>query len=93
MHNYRVIECRTDQNRLLLEGGIGRFHWARVLNEAPQVGDFLSGSRPHLGFGLLRCTRSGRTVRVIFETIGSADTGIRTRRTPDPMLQPGVRSP
>lgn len=75
MHKYRVIECRAGEKRLLLEGGIGRFHWARVLNDPPRVGDFLSGSRPHLGFGLLLCSRSALTYRVIFETINSTDTG------------------
>lgn len=76
MHKYRVIECRTGQNRLLLEGGVGRFHWARVLNEPPRVGDFLFGSRPHLGFGLLLGSRSTHTFRVIFETINCVEPSV-----------------
>lgn len=71
MHHYRVVECRSGQNWVLLEGGIGRYHWARVLNALPRVGSILTGSRPHMGFGLLLCSRSSLTFRVIFESINS----------------------
>ena len=72
MHKYRVVECCPGQ-KLLLEGGVGRYHWARVLNESPQVGNLLTGSRPHLGFGLLLCSRSALTFRVVFESINCDD--------------------
>jgi len=75
MHKYRVIEYHTGQHRLLLEGGVGRYHWARVLNGAPRVGDLLSGSRPHLGFGLLQCSPSALSLRVIFEAIDCVGPG------------------
>ena len=58
---------------MLLEGGIGRYHWARALNVPPRVGSLLTGSRPHMGFGLLLCTRSASTFRVVFESINSDD--------------------
>lgn len=73
MHKYRVVECRSSHNWVLLEGGIGRYHWARVLNVPPRVGSVLTGSRPHMGFGLLLCARSSLTFRVIFESINSDD--------------------
>ena len=74
MHKYRVVECQPGRNWLLLEGGVGRYHWARVLNLAPRVGSLLTGSRPHLGFGLLMCSRSALTFRVVFESINSEDS-------------------
>ncbi len=73
MHKYRVIEVCRGQSWLLLEGGVGRYHWSRVLDELPLVGSILSGSRPHLGFGLLTCTRSRQPYRMTFESINSAD--------------------
>lgn len=88
MHKYRVIESHSDPNRLLLEGGVGRYHWARVLNHPPRVGDFLSGSRPHLGFGLLQCSQSSRTIRVIFESINSF--GKSRHAEPFPASQQGA---
>ena len=73
MHKYRIVEVRKDQNWLLLEGGVGQYHWARVLDEMPPVGSILSGSRPHLGFGRLVCARSRQSYRMVFETIHSED--------------------
>lgn len=73
MHKYRVVECRPADHWILLEGGIGRYHWARVLNLPPRVGSLLTGSRPHMGFGLLLCARSALTFRVVFESINSDD--------------------
>jgi hypothetical protein len=84
MHKYRVIEHRPGQDWLLLEGGVGRYHWARVLGEPPRVGDLLSGSRPHLGFGLLSSARSRQTVRVMFEAINGVEVGPRPHWTAEP---------
>ena len=84
MHKYRVVKC-TGDNRLLLEGGVGRYHWARVLNQPPRVGDLLSGSRPHLGFGLLQDLQSALVYRVIFETINSIDHGFHTGWIGEPL--------
>ena len=72
MHKYRVVKCCPSQ-KLLLEGGVGRYHWVRVLNGSPQVGNLLTGSRPHLGFGLLLCSRPALTFRVVFESINCDD--------------------
>jgi hypothetical protein len=85
MHKYRVIEYHTVQRRLLLEGGVGRYHWACVLNGVPRVGDMLSGSRPHLGFGLLQCSPSALSLRVIFEAINSVDPGFDPGWTAGPL--------
>jgi hypothetical protein len=76
MHKYRVVENEAGQPQAVLEGGLGRFHAVRVLSGVVQVGDVLCGSRPHLGFGLLRSLRSGASVRVIFETINDTDDQI-----------------
>lgn len=76
MHEYRVIDCRVDHDRVLLEGGSGHYHWARVLREPPRVGDVLYGTQPQLGFGVLRCSRSAFTFRVIFEAVDDVDPGI-----------------
>jgi hypothetical protein len=76
MHKYRVVEIEAGEHEVVLEGGLGRFHGARVLSGVLQVGDVLCGSRPHLGFGLLRSLHSGATVRVIFETINDTDGSI-----------------
>lgn len=73
MHKYRVINRHADESRVLLEGGAGRYHWARVLNALPEVGAMLVGSRPHLGFGLLLCAGSTRPFRIIFEAINCSD--------------------
>ena len=90
MHKYRIVEIRKGQNWLLLEGGVGRYHWARVLVELPPVGSILSGSRPHLGFGLLVCDRSRQTYRMIFETIQSEDRGFNLGWIAEPLTaQPG----
>lgn len=78
MHKYRVIERGADPSRWVLEGGVGRYHLARVLNDPPRIGDFLTGSRPHLGFGLLLSLRVPLAHRVIFETINSADPGFNS---------------
>ena len=73
MHKYRVVECRPGPHWVLLEGGIGRYHWARVLNVPPRVDSILTGSRPHMGFALLLCSRSSLKFRVVFESINSND--------------------
>lgn len=75
MHNYRVVDTHSGHRWMLLEGGVGCFHWVRVLSDVPRVGDILTGSRPHLGFGLLRSQHTGSNVRVHFETIYDADCG------------------
>ena len=84
MHKYRVVECRPGQNWVLLEGGIGRYHWARVLNVPPRVGSLLTGSRPHMGFGLLLCSRSALTFRAVFESINSDDPSFNAGWVDDP---------
>ena len=73
MHKYRVIECKADESRLALQCGSGRFHVTRALNALPAPGSILNGDKPHLGFGLLLCSRSGALYRVIFESIDNTD--------------------
>lgn len=85
MHKYRVIDRHALESRVLLEGGAGRFHWARVLNELPEVGAVLMGSRPHLGFGLLLPAGSTRPFRVLFEAINCSDPSVIPRWAFQPM--------
>ncbi len=82
MYKYRVIACRTDESRMLLEGGAGLYHWARALNSLPPVGKSLIGGRPHLGFGLLLCSRPAATFRVMFESVNSDDRDLDPRFIP-----------
>lgn len=84
MHKYRVVKC-NGEDRLLLEGGVGRYHRVRVLNEPPRVGELLSGSRPHLGFGLLQGSQSTHVFRVIFETINGIAPGFDTGWIGEPL--------
>lgn len=72
MHKYRVVERWTDGSRLELRCQTGRYHVVRVLSGTPEAGSTLVGDKPHLGFGLLTCSSSGRIFRVIFESISHA---------------------
>lgn len=72
MHKYQVVENRSVEARLVFKDGAGLHHLARPLGMAPPAGATLAGTRPHLGFGLLLCTESGRNYRVIFQVINCA---------------------
>jgi len=72
MHKYRVVERWPDGSRLELRCQTGRYHVVRILSGTPAAGVTLTGDKPHLGFGLLSCSLSGRIFRVIFESIGHA---------------------
>ena len=69
MHKYRVVERWPDGSRIELRCQTGRYHVARVLSGTPAANATLIGDKPHLGFGLLACSLSGRIFRVIFEFI------------------------
>ena len=69
MHQYHVVECWPDSNRVGLQCQLGSYHLVRVLSAMPAADISLNGDKPHLGFGILSCTLSGRTFRVIFEWI------------------------
>lgn len=89
MNPYRVVESRPDEKRLALRSSnSGRYHLVRVLNALPAEGVTLHGDRPHLGFGLLLCKRSGEVYRVIFESINSHDLGFDLG-----WMQPTSRAP
>ena len=90
MHKYRVINHLPDESRVLLEGGAGRYHWARVLNALPEVGAVLMGSRPHLGFGLLLGAGSARPFRIVFEAVNCSDPSVVPRWAFQPVsMHPG----
>jgi hypothetical protein len=69
MHKYRVVELQTEKGLCALQCNLGRYHLIRALGRAPGLDMRLVGDKPHLGFGILRCTASGALFRVIFETI------------------------
>jgi hypothetical protein len=69
MHKYRVVEHLAKQGVCALQCSMGRRHLIRALDDMPDVTVRLAGDKPHLGFGVLRCTASGATFRVIFESI------------------------
>ena len=73
MHVYSVVENWAGESRLGLRCQVGRYHLARALHDLPPPGARLNGARPHLGFGLLVCPKSGAFFRVIFEFINHAD--------------------
>jgi len=73
MHTYSVVENWTGDGRLGLRCQVGRYHLARALHASPPPGLRLNGARPHLGFGVLLCPKSGAFFRVIFERINRAD--------------------
>ncbi|WP_425258913.1 hypothetical protein ACPOLB_25745 [Rubrivivax sp. RP6-9] len=97
MHKYKVIQSRECEKWLALLGSGGCYHIARALSRAPPIGAVLDGTRPHLGFGMLMCPRSGHTYRVMFETINEAlpppavhavaQSGAGTLSAPQPSLQ------
>lgn len=70
MHKYRVVEHWPEEKRLTLRCSRGHYHIARVLSGLPVVDATLDGARPHLGFGILNCSKSGASFRVIFESFG-----------------------
>ena len=88
MNPYRVVESRPDEKRLALRSGSGRFHLIRALNALPAEGAILHGDRPHLGFGLLLCRRSGDVYRVIFESINNRELAFDFG-----WMQPAPRAP
>lgn len=72
MHKYSVVEHWSDGSRIELRCQTGRYHVVRVLSGTPAANATLFGDKPHLGFGLLACSLSGRIFRVIFESISHA---------------------
>ena len=72
MYQYRLVECWADGTRCVLRCDRGRYHASRSLNAVPPVDVPLRGDRPHLGFGILVCARSGAIFRMIFESINEA---------------------
>lgn len=80
MHKYRVVELHADKGLCALQCGQGRHHLIRALGRAPGLDTRLVGDKPHLGFGILRCTATGAMFRVIFEAINER---------PPPALLPG----
>ncbi len=72
MHKYRVVECFSEERRLTLRCSRGQYHIVRALSVLPGLDAMLEGARPHLGFGLLSCPKSGAIFRVIFESFGHA---------------------
>jgi len=72
MYQYRVIESWVDVNRYVFRCSSGRFHLARALNGVPPADVPLRGDKPHLGFAILVCARTGSIHRMIFESINEA---------------------
>ena len=72
MYKYRVVERRAEESRMTLQCWRGQYHIARALGVLPLVGAALESDKPHLGFGLLLCSESGTTYRVMFESIGDS---------------------
>jgi len=71
MHKYRVVERSAEESRLTIRCSGGRYHLTRALSVLPEVDARLEGDKPHLGFGILRCSKTGAAFRVIFESIGN----------------------
>lgn len=71
MHKYRVVERWVEHGRLTLRCSRGHYHMVRALSALPDLEARLEGYRPHLGFGILMCSKSGASFRVIFESIGN----------------------
>jgi hypothetical protein len=75
MHKYRVLERWAESGLCALRCSMGRYHVVRALSVTPPASACLSGDRPHLGFGILRCPTSGAIYRVIFESINELQPG------------------
>jgi len=89
MYRYRVVSRQDGEARVALRGGFGSYHLARALSEVPPVGATLDGESPHLGFGFLRCPKSGQVFRVMFEVINSDDLHFHPAWTPkSPRVRP-----
>lgn len=70
MYKYRVVNGEVEPDRVVLQDYRGQTYLVRPLSLAPPRGAKLEGARPHLGFGVLVCSLSGQTYRVMFEAIG-----------------------
>ena len=81
MYQYCIVECWADGIRCVLRCNRGRYHAARTLNAVPPVDLPLRGDRPHLGFGILVCVRTGAIFRMIFESINEAQLELIPGRT------------
>ncbi len=73
MHKYRVVQRWAEENRMALRCSEGRCHLTLALRTFPLADALLEGARPHLGFDLLQCPKSGAIFRVIFESIGNSE--------------------
>jgi hypothetical protein len=73
MHKYRVVDRCAEESRLTLQCDAGHYHLTRALSVFPPADATLEGAKPHLGFDLLLCPKSGAVFRVIFESIGNAE--------------------
>lgn len=71
MFKYQVAQHQDSHDRLVLQDNMGQFYLVRALGQPPPSGARLNGARPHLGFGLLKCSVSGQVYRVIFESTDS----------------------
>ncbi len=85
-HKYNVIGRWVENSRLELRCSRGQYHVARGLSALPDANATLQGDKPHLGFGILICPKSGAIFRVIFESISNS------ARPPVPKSLPGAAS-
>lgn len=88
MHKYRVVEPQAEARLFTLRCSRGHYHVARALSLLPAVDARLEGDKPHLGFGLLVCPNSGAVYRVIFESIGIAESFIAPGAVTDARQRP-----
>ena len=69
MHRYVVAGKQPQGRSIALCDADGRFHVARVGEQAPPLGARLTGNRPALGFGLLLGEALDAVYRVTFEAV------------------------
>ena len=69
MHNYQVYESSSDRRRVALSDDLDRCHVGRPTAGAPGFGVKLVGLPARLGLNVLRCVRTGRIFRILFEWI------------------------
>ncbi len=69
MHHYRVLDTSALRRAVALLDRAGRYHIARATATVPDVGLYLYGHPPSLGFHILLAAPNRQVFRFIFEFI------------------------
>jgi len=69
MHHYRVSDTSARWRAVALQDRAGRYHIAHATAAVPDLGLYLYGHPPSLGFHILLAASNRQVFRLIFELI------------------------